>query len=248
MIEQDITNFHESIGKELISLKNRVRNIIGGANWAIDGTYKEAVLRNVIRRFLPEGISIGTGFVINKEKEITSQIDIIVYDNSSPVLFKEGDLVIVLAHTVRGIVEVKTRINNIRELKNIVLKCEENSRKIKSVLTENRRLFNGIFSYESSLTFESLRQSFSEYFFQTGSAIRRKVNNISLGKDNFIHLWGQRPKILNGYFLKNLSFSYFIFNLLSSIDTNPVYGEHHPLFFPLETKNPFEKFAIPSLE
>ena len=34
-------------------IKNRVRNLIGNSNWAEEGRYKETILKNVIRRFLP---------------------------------------------------------------------------------------------------------------------------------------------------------------------------------------------------
>jgi len=55
--------FQESITKELEVVRDRVRNLIGDAHWGEEGRYKEAVLKNVIRRFLPSNLSIGTGFV-----------------------------------------------------------------------------------------------------------------------------------------------------------------------------------------
>ena len=104
--------FHKSITYEINSLKNRVLNLIGDAHWSEVGRYREAVLRNVIKRFIPSNISLGTGFIIDKNEEgnidISKQIDIIVYDNTYPALFAESDVVITTPANVRGIIEVKT--------------------------------------------------------------------------------------------------------------------------------------------
>ena len=46
--------FHKSTTKELKVIKNRVRNFIGNRNWGEEGRYKEAILRNVIKRLESE--------------------------------------------------------------------------------------------------------------------------------------------------------------------------------------------------
>lgn len=51
--------FHKSTTEELRVIKNRVRNLIGDRNWGEEGRYKEAILRNVIKRFLPQNFKIG---------------------------------------------------------------------------------------------------------------------------------------------------------------------------------------------
>lgn len=84
-----LIDYHKTTTKELLTVTNKVRNLI--THWAEDGRYKEAVLKNVIRRFLPEKYSIGTGFVIkqtaNRGEHLSSrQIDLLICDDSSPVL------------------------------------------------------------------------------------------------------------------------------------------------------------------
>jgi len=74
----NIKNFHESTSKELEAVKNRVRNLIGAANWSDEGRYKEIVLSNVIRRFLPKRFDIGTGHIVAKDGrdvKVSKQID-----------------------------------------------------------------------------------------------------------------------------------------------------------------------------
>ena len=242
MVEQDFKKFYESINGELMSIKDRVRSLIGDANWGEDGRYREAILKNVISRFLPKKYSVGTGFVINKNKEITKQIDIIIYDNSSPVLFSEGDFVIVLASTVKAIIEVKSTITSTTELIDYIKVGEENAKKIEAIALHDR-LFNGIFCYECNLSSEVLENSLKDYFEFTESSIFRKVSNISLGNKTFLYVWwDHKPFSLKGYELPNLSFAYFISNLLISL--NEYSPESKYLFSPLESKSPFEKFEI----
>jgi len=143
-IRIDPKEFQKSITKELDTIKNRVRNLIGSSHWEEEGRYKEAILRNVIKRFLPSNLSIGTGFVIKKNNgntQISSQIDIIIYDSTIPVLFSEGDFVITTYKNVKGIIEVKTKIRN-NQLQEIIQKAETNGKLI------GKKIFNGIFSYE----------------------------------------------------------------------------------------------------
>ncbi len=101
--------FHKSINEELVLIKDRVKNLIDidVNHHGEDGNYREAILRNVIKRFLPNNISIGTGFVVSKKGsnfKRTSQIDIIIYDNTYPLLFKEGDFIITTPKNVKAII------------------------------------------------------------------------------------------------------------------------------------------------
>lgn len=76
----------KSIAAEIKAYEKRVRNLIDATHWGEEGHYKEIILMNYLKRVLPQNLSVRTGFVRNRD-EITSQIDIIIYDNSFPVLF-----------------------------------------------------------------------------------------------------------------------------------------------------------------
>jgi len=140
--------FQKTIGEEFNANKNRVRHLIGDANWGEEGRYKESILRNTLKKFLPENIGIGTGFILKKrDGEIlrSSQIDIIIYDTQVPALMREGDFVITTPEHVYAIIEVKTNINAtmIDELKR---KRDKNLRVIK------KDTFYGIFSFDDKGT------------------------------------------------------------------------------------------------
>lgn len=242
MVEQDFTKFYKSVNDELMAIKDRVSSLIGNASPGENGGYREAILKNIISKFLPKKYSMGTGFVINKNKEITKQIDIIIYDNSSPVLFSEGDFVIVLASTVKAIIEVKSTIKSTTELIDYIKVCEENAKKIEAIALYDR-MFNGLFCYECNLSYEAIENSLKDYFEFTECSIFRKVSNISLGNKTFLHVWwDHKPFSLKGYELPELSFAYFISNLLISL--NEYSPESRYLFSPLKSKSPFEKFEV----
>ena len=98
--------------------------LIGSAHAPTLGSYKERLLRQVIAEFLPRRYQVGTGFVLfpaaqlsgrgessaarRPPHEISRQLDLIVYDASEhPVVFREGDFVVVRPEAVRAVIEVK---------------------------------------------------------------------------------------------------------------------------------------------
>ncbi|MHA1271519.1 MAG: DUF6602 domain-containing protein [Candidatus Helarchaeota archaeon] len=256
--------FQESITKELDVIKNRVRNLIKDANWAEEGRYKEAILRNVIKRFLPNNLSLGTGFIISKNNDklkCSTQIDIIIYNNTIPVLFSEGDFIITTYKNVKGIIEVKTRLND-RDLRQIINKAKQNlslfinnnvngSTNNNNVNRDNKdnnicenKVFNGIFAYEYNGILDSKeKNNYYRYAKEKNEEYTNRmkliddalkdangyVNHLSLGKNIFIKFWDKKTisnsnvvsfenkcekNFYNIYQLVNLSFSYFISNLL----------------------------------
>src|SRR5688572_11633847 len=102
----DPAEYFESLTSEMGALKNRVRQMIGDAHWQTDGEWKETVLRNVLRRHVPNNVGVGRGFVISPIRP-SAQIDILLYDTGKPVLYRDGDLVVVTADAVLGLIEVK---------------------------------------------------------------------------------------------------------------------------------------------
>jgi hypothetical protein len=115
-------DFHRSIGAELSAVKDRVRQLI--RHWPTDGTFKESVLRYVLRRFLPDSLSLGTGFVVTADWA-SPQMDILIVSRDHPRLFSDGDLLIVAPDAVRWAIEVKTRVTTRTLLRKTVMKLAE---------------------------------------------------------------------------------------------------------------------------
>jgi hypothetical protein len=102
--------YFRDLSNELRAVQNRIRNLIGDVHWPSDGAWKESVLRTVLRRYLPPSFTVGSGFILTPDG-VSTQMDILICDDSAPVLFREGDFVITTADCVRAAVEVKTRLS-----------------------------------------------------------------------------------------------------------------------------------------
>ncbi len=110
----DFLGYHRSLADELEAVKDRVKYLT--SHRATKGSFKEAALRSVLRRHLPEKLRIGTGFIVNRGSECSTQIDLLLVDSDHPTLFKDGDLLIVTPSAVRGVIEVKTTLSGPQEL------------------------------------------------------------------------------------------------------------------------------------
>ena len=259
----DYLEYHKSIASEFKAYQNRVRNLIGNKHWGEEGRYKEIILMNYLKRVLPKNVSVGTGFV-QGNNNLSTQIDIIIYDNTFPVLFSEGDFVVTVPENVVAIIEVKTKIHN-NNLKEIVKKASNNGEIIFS--STQRDIFNGIFSYEYSDRKDHLKYQFNNLNYFTlptqeddewiwTEKTNSQVNHILLGSSIFIKFYPYtrirrandfdvNEPHLNIYDMKNdLALAYFISNLQEFIlyRTTKPFLERMPeellkLFYPIpETK------------
>jgi hypothetical protein len=101
----------------------------------------------MISRTLPSRYAVASGFVIT-EQEASSQIDVLIYDTSVPVLYKGGDLVFVQPSACAAVIEVKSRLNatTFRDAVNkLAAVCD--------LIHQHERdtqLFSGIFAYEGN--------------------------------------------------------------------------------------------------
>jgi hypothetical protein len=98
-----------SLTDETEALKNRVRYLIEDRHWQTDGEWKESVIRQILRRYLPNSVTVCRGFVVTATRS-SRQLDILICDSSKPVLFRDGDLVFVAPDAVLGVIEVKSKL------------------------------------------------------------------------------------------------------------------------------------------
>ncbi len=183
--------YQQSINQELDTLKDRVRNLIGNAHWGEEGRYKEEILKSILKSRLPANLAVGTGFVMTQlsptTNDISKQLDIIVYENNRPPIFKEGDFVIVTQNSVKAIIEVKSKIRSSRTFKNGLYKVVQNFSSIVRFplisRIDNNRIFRGIISldYDGPITSPIIDESIR----MSGGL----VNHLSLGGNIFIRHW-----------------------------------------------------------
>lgn len=101
-------SYIESLANELLSKYRRLDSILTHA--PSRGSYHEKILRDLIRGYLPSTFSVGEGFIVNKNGNTSSQMDILVVDNMDPRSFgyKDQNFYVATNLAVTCFGEVKT--------------------------------------------------------------------------------------------------------------------------------------------
>ena len=234
--DPDFRSFHRSIVNEMNAMKDRVGHLIQDKHWLTVGESKKTILRSIIRRHLPDSMIIGRGFVVGRNR-VSTQIDVLIVDGGAPVLFREGDLMIVTPDAVRAAIEVKTRLQP-GDAQHIFEKLG----RISSLCLDATEVptWTGLFAYEADrCTHERVLTALS----QAGEETRGQVSCIACGQNDFFRYWseqensqGRTPNPMDGafwrsYSLDGLAPSYFVGNLLSSLSA-PGRGLHDYAWFP----------------
>jgi hypothetical protein len=219
---------YESLTRELEALKDRVRNFDNTRGWLADGEWKESVLRSILRRYLPAGVEPLRGYVVTG-KNSSKQIDVLLYDSRVPVLFRDGDLVFITPDAVRGIIEVKTRIDTRKQLAQALTALAENASLVRSRCAD-RQIFVGLFTYDSKFSGTVAASSVLEEMCKAASGKHdRIVNYACLGCSLFSSYWQLDPhdnetdhEAWHAYWLKNHAAGYFIVNLIKTVAAESV--------------------------
>ena len=220
--------YHQSLTDELQAVKDRVRNLIN--HWATDGAFKEAALRNVLRRHLPETMQVGTGFIVNKRGECSTQIDLLIIDRNHPTLFKDGDLFIVSPSAVRAVIEVKTTLSGPQAFREALGKLADCKLLCQDWFGASR-IFTGLFVYDASAN-QSRNIVEAVKFIFVGH--RGWINAVSYGPDIF-GLFHQSSRLPNGVDVSKswsvwqaprLAPAYFLGSILNNL------SEHEIIFNP----------------
>lgn len=241
----DAAEYYKSLSQELDALKGRVRNLIQDHHWQTDGEWKESVLRAVLRRHLPPTVGVGRGFIVGPRAP-SSQIDVLLYDTSYPVLHQDGDLVFVTPDAVRAIIEVKATLRR-QNAGEAISKLASNA----DLLTDGaKRIFLGLFAFD-----EDLGSTGSDYLFSAlqdvaGGKRRRAINHVCAGPSRFVRFWPDDPFTharLDKWFsysMEQLAPGYFVFNALERA-VGDVVSRNLWAWFPRDGKELHKKCEAP---
>jgi hypothetical protein len=240
----DVTSYFKSLSAELEAMKNRVRQFISDQHWLTDGEWKEGVLRNILRRNLPSTVDVGRGFIVT-DGGVSRQIDVLIFDTSKPLLFRDGDLVFVTADAVEGVIEVKSSVNprtfraacqRLVETSELVLHC--------SPRHGTYHKFFSVFSYENEIADDG---RYLEVLFDLSNEPNRLLHFFCLSKDLLIRFWEENPDNpqrlyyrWHSYHLAGIAPGYFIHNVVQAVCPHSV-GENEALWFPIDGK---ERYRI----
>lgn len=236
---------YKSIAQEFNSVKSRLELIIGtNTHLGENGSYRERLLIEVIRKNLPSSTRVCTGFIVKQEIDLnsteqrfysSSQQDILVLKPNSQVLFDYENVVVAPIESVLAKIEVKTSLIapiNIYSTDNRSL--IQILKKMNDINFENTDIFNGLFVYNFNANrFHNSCNETEQIMdvLQEGSGINYFV---ALGDELFYRSItpesGQAFDLY--YFSENLSFGYFISNLRAHVEKiiNPAPYIHQYLF------------------
>jgi hypothetical protein len=254
-----ISEFHKTTAKEFRSIKDRVRLLVD--HWGEDGKYKEKIFLNVLSKHLPDKYKVGSGFVVKRKPKTSdehissAQIDVIIYNSDTPVLFRESDFVIVTPEAVEAIIEIKTNLQNAKAVEVIEKMHYQGEFIITGKMHREQQIFNGIFSYEGFNDIDELKikELYSKGSVKAVSDNKyfqfSRVNHISFNEEWFLKYWehevGPGKESMYIYNIDELSFSFFISCLLQHLSSEKVDYENS-IWFPKKGLVTKDKFKYPS--
>ncbi|WP_201315128.1 DUF6602 domain-containing protein [Dyella sp. EPa41] len=247
-------DYFRSLNDECAALRDRIRHFIEDRHWLTDGEGKESILRTMIGRSAPDSVKVGRGFVVSHEN-VSTQVDVLLYDASHPVLYRDGDLVFIPPASCRGIIEVKTSLTP-RDLEKACKKLADVAEDIRP--WKNEDIFVGVFSYENMIRGgQAQRQVLDLVKGASNGERNRIINHVALGDSTLVRYWKfdpdaeRRPcprpvlrpppnyagdyRHWHLYRMEQMAFGYFIHNALMSMASNLSAEEQH-VYFPDEGK------------
>jgi hypothetical protein len=84
-----------SWSRELLSATDRIHYLITERHQPTQGGYREALLRRLLRRVLPDRFRVSTGFIYRWDEQPSRQLDIVIWDaQNHSALLEEGEFII----------------------------------------------------------------------------------------------------------------------------------------------------------
>lgn len=168
---------------------------------------------------MPDNVGIGRGFIIS-DQGTSKQIDVLLYDKTYPIIFKDSDLVFITLNAVKGFVEVKSKCTN-----SVIDTAFDSLTKNIDFLLDNginmSNVFVGLFSYEMNehLDYHCILKKLQS---KASNNINKVINHLCIGDELFIKFWNEPPEIANNsspewhaYALERANVAYFINNLIN---------------------------------
>jgi hypothetical protein len=200
-------DIYENLKNELLAKSGALKSLTQHSK--LKGDYTEALVRDFIRRFVPQKYKVGHGIVYNSRTQQTSrECDVIVYDISDAApLFEAQDLVIVDSNQVRIVMQVKSTLDS-STMKEAIANLE-------GVKTVNPYLIGWIFGFETSIMLRTLylkawKSHGVVQFLQVLNSNRKNENNTLLSSQMrfFVDMMRLYTSTLRGYSVSKID--YFI--------------------------------------
>jgi hypothetical protein len=220
------------------ALKDRVRFLIESQHWQTDGEWKESVVRQMLRRHLPASVTVGRGFVVSAS-QASHQIDVLIYDSSKPVLFRDGDLAFVTPDAVIGVIEVKSRATP-TILRDAAVKLATDMGFVRR--HPNSEAFAGFLAFEED---GGSTPAYLEAVSHSAETWDDRLDFASIGRCRFIRYWHLDPQDerhfyegWHSYALPDTAPGFFIHNVIDAVSPQSVFSNKE-VWFPHGNKEVF---------
>lgn len=144
------------------------------------GANREERVRNFLKYYLPKKYGIGTGFIIDKEGNQSSQTDIVIYDSHNGVVLPSESSSYFPCECVCAVVEVKSLLNR-HEIESCVLALSKIRLLARPKSLTPIRSF--VFAYTTSWKNESWLQTLN-YFYYASKKLNSEVPALVLALEN----------------------------------------------------------------
>lgn len=185
------------------------------------GMYRERIVKDFLKPFLPSRLDIGTGFIITSKGRISTQCDIIVYDRNSTPVIENTDQRFFPIECVVGVIEVKSNIN-LSQLKEALLKLA----KIKDLRNdiESSKLFQFKDTTEDREynTFFNVKDQLATLIICENIAMNDNENI----EDTFNNIYGNIDKSLIHNMILDISGKCFMYKDENNV---PIYYSHYAI-------------------
>ena len=140
-------DYYDSLKKELMAKREGIRSLTLQSK--IQGDYHEALVRDFVRRFVPQRFEVGYGIVFDEKMQKSRECDVIVYETRERrPLFKSQDLIIVDSESVKIVIQVKGMLTS-----SALRHATENLKAVKKL---NRGIMCWIVGFETNVLLKTL--------------------------------------------------------------------------------------------
>ena len=122
------------------------------------GKYREETTKNILKMLLKKSYGIGDGFILTSKDTVSTQCDIVIYDNNTIPLIQENSVNFFPVETVVGIGEIKSSLNK-TQFKETLQKMAKN-KALQFERIKQKRQQESCFFYK--LTKDRIKGSFFE--------------------------------------------------------------------------------------
>jgi hypothetical protein len=121
-LQEGLINFYSSQADLLLLQYENINQLLGGtSDWTHPGTHCEILLRDFLRKQLPQWMSVDKGYIYGrvprgKGSTHCPEIDILIHNGTKyPPIFRLEDFVIVEPEAVLGIIQVKRSFTKVAD-------------------------------------------------------------------------------------------------------------------------------------